>query len=579
MALEREPGWFGHGDAAFFGWRHHAPAAARRGIAAVICGPIGHEYTRAHRTLRHLADRLAMAGVPAIRFDYHGSGDSPGTDLDPARLARWQENIGEAIRAAKTLGGCERVCLVGVRIGATLAALVAEREPVDRLVLWNACVKGKRYLRELQAIAQSAAQVATDGDGALESAGFVMSAETGAALGEVDLLARVPRVRDGALVVGRDDAAEETALATHLGSLGIAVESIRVPGWSGMMAEHQFTVVPDAALDAIVRWVASAEAAATDMQGSAPAATLSLEDGVQERVCSFGEGGKLFGVLARKGSDPTVPAVLMFNAGSVHHVGPNRVYVTLARSLAAMGFACLRFDLEGIGDSVMRGPGRENHPYPPHATADARAAIEYLKRAHGFMRFIALGLCSGAHTAFQAGLCEAGLEIEELILINPLVYYYREGMSLEVVDTFSDAQAYKQSMRDPKRWLKLLRGDVNFRRLLEVAISHPKTIARSYIDAAVETLMPSRAPRLSQDLRRLMANDRRVTFMLSERDAAREILMSGAKRTVTRAVKAGKIRLEVISGADHTFSQSRPRSEMIRRLAGQLTRGGVAGGS
>jgi alpha-beta hydrolase superfamily lysophospholipase len=572
LAIERLPGWFGQGDAAFFGWQHHEPTAAPRGIAAVICAPIGHEYTRAHRTLRHLADRLAAAGVPAVRFDYHGVGDSPGTDLDPARLDRWLANIGEAIRSAKALGSCERVCLIGVRLGATLALMVSEANFVDRLVLWNPCIKGKRYLRELQAIAQTAARVAADGDGVLEAAGFVMSAETVAAIGEVDLLAVRPQVREKVLIVGRDDVSADAALSAHLSALGIATDSIAVPGWMGMMAEHQFTVVPDQALDAIVGWVAGDGAPVR--AGAEPAAaepSLQLEDGVAEEVCTFGDEGKLFGILSRKGRDAAMPVVLMFNAGSVHHVGTNRVYVTLARSLAAMGFACLRFDLEGIGDSVMRRPGRENHPYPAHAIADARAAIEYLK-ARGFTRFIALGLCSGAHTAFQAGLCEAGLEIEELVLINPLVYYYREGMSLEVIDNFSDAQAYKQSMRDPKRWLKLLRGDVNFRRLLQVAIAHPKTIARSYIDAAVETLMPSRAPRLSQDLRRLMAGDRRVTFLLSERDAAREILMTGAKRTVTRAVKAGKIRLEVIAGADHTFSQSRPRSEMIRRLSESLSR-------
>ena len=33
-------------------------------------------------------------------------------------------------------------------------------------------------------------------------------------------------------------------------------EQRRAPGWPGMMAEHQFTVVPDAALDLIVSWLA-----------------------------------------------------------------------------------------------------------------------------------------------------------------------------------------------------------------------------------------------------------------------------------------------------------------------------------
>src|SRR5205814_78101 len=121
-------------------------------------------------------------------------------------------------------------------------------------------------------------------------------------------------------------------------------------------------------------------------------------------ACRFGPDEHLFGLLTRRPDSGDAPAIMMFNAGSVHHVGPNRLYVTLARGLASLGFACLRFDLESLGDSVLREPGRENYPYPRTATRDARAALEFLRQRFGYRRFIVLGLCSGAHTAFHAGL-------------------------------------------------------------------------------------------------------------------------------------------------------------------------------
>ena len=296
-----------------------------------------------------------------------------------------------------------------------------------------------------------------------------------------------------------------------------------------------------------------------------------MPDGIEESTCRFGPGASLFGVLTRRRNDLAAPAIILFNAGAVHHVGPNRIYVTLARRLADLGFACLRFDLEGIGDSVLRSPGRENHPYPPTAADDARAAIDYLKGEHGCTRFIALGLCSGAHTAFHCALAWEQEAIDEVILINPLTFYFREGMSLATVNDFADAQAYRRSMRDPSRWLKLLRGDVNFRRLLEVALSHPRTLARSYFDAACEALAPSRAPRLSQDLRRLFEMKRRVTMLVAEGDPGRDILMAGAKLTARRALRRGQMSLEMIPGGDHTFSQSIPRAELLRRLAAHLS--------
>ena len=142
LKVERRPLYFEQSRARgaegpIFGWYHSTPAALQSDCAAVICGPIGHEYTRAHRTMRHLADRLAEQGIPALRFDYHGVGDSPGGELDADRVAYWQASIRAAIREARALTGRERICLIGVRLGGMLAALVATETPVDLLVLWN----------------------------------------------------------------------------------------------------------------------------------------------------------------------------------------------------------------------------------------------------------------------------------------------------------------------------------------------------------------------------------------------------------------------------------------------------------
>src|SRR2546430_14798006 len=91
--IERRALHFGTAGEEIFGWYHVAGGPARRDIAAVVCSPIGHEYTRSHRTVRHLCDRLARQGIAALRFDYHGTGDSPGSELDPDRVVRWQRDI------------------------------------------------------------------------------------------------------------------------------------------------------------------------------------------------------------------------------------------------------------------------------------------------------------------------------------------------------------------------------------------------------------------------------------------------------------------------------------------------------
>src|SRR6185503_1733215 len=165
--MDRRPLYIGDGNGACFGWIHEDPQAAARDTVAVICAPGGYEYTRAHRTLRHLADRFARAGIPALRFDYHGTGNSAGDDFEPDRLATWIGNVAEAVASARKATGCDRVYLVGVRLGATLAALASRQVSVDDLVLWNPAVSGKGYVREMQAIAMSVEGAEQHADGLL----------------------------------------------------------------------------------------------------------------------------------------------------------------------------------------------------------------------------------------------------------------------------------------------------------------------------------------------------------------------------------------------------------------------------
>ena len=569
LAVRREAMYFSNpgaqpGDAPpVFGWYHDAPTAAPRDTVTVICPPVGYEYTRAHRSLRHLADRLARRGVPALRFDYDGIGDSPGSDLDPDRLGAWQDSIVAAIREAKKLSGRGRVCLIGVRLGASLAAMVARREPVDQLVLWNACVTGKPYLRELQAIAASAEDTTSAIDGALESGGFVMTAETRAAIQKIDLLSLDFSARR-VLVASREDMPQDKGLAARLQQRGLDIEHLSLPGWSGMMADHAFTVVPDETLERIAAWV---EAHSQAWWGHrAPERRIEKRaaiDGVEESLHRFGEEHRLFGVLSRNDTRTDRPLVILFNAGAVHHVGTNRAYVELARALAAAGVACLRMDLETLGDSVLDGTWRENYPYPRTAMRDVAAAFDFARRELGYERIIPAGLCSGAHMAFHAALDPAH-DLDEILLLNPLVFYWEEGMSLDTSTPFEDMEQYKKSARDPERWKKLLRGEVKMRRLFEVLKAHAIGKVKPYWDALHETLMPrSGGTRLSRDLRRIRKMKRRVTCFIGDRDQGLKILNAEARHAMKKGLASGRIVVHSIAGGDHTFSRYKPRRDMV----------------
>lgn len=577
-SISRRPMYLGSGEDALFAWHHHAPRAIARDCVAVLCAPIGPEYTRSHRTLRHLADRLAEAGIPALRFDYQGCGDSAGDEEAPDRIGAWRRSIAAAVWHARRVSGCSRVCLIGIRLGATLAALEAEEVGADLVVLWNPVVKGRAYTRELQAIANMAAEgSAAKADDGLESAGFRISAETLAALKEIDLTKTRFKPRARVLVAGRDDMSFDASLAAHLARSDVAHDVVTLSGWNGMMADHQWTVVPDSALAAIVEWIHAHSLARPALRPNPATPAEQLPMGaVQETLCRFGAERHLFGVLSEPASPQTGrPAVIMLNAGSIHRVGPSRLYVRLARELAQDGITSLRLDHEGIGDSVLRKPGVENEPYAESAYDDLAAALALLKE-HGYRRFVVMGLCSGAHTAFHAARQFEGEAIELAVLINPWYFYWKAGMVSDPnCAHFENMVLIQKSMGDSSRWKRLLRGEIDFARVKNKARTlaiHMGKKARAMAAEMREIVVPSAGTPLSRDLRTIFGHGRTVWLYESDGEPAGAVAQVEARRTYRRAIKEGRLVHERIAGGDHTFTQSAARAEVIRRLRESLKR-------
>jgi dienelactone hydrolase len=121
----------------------------------------------------------------------------------------------------------------------------------------------------------------------------------------------------------------------------------------------------------------------------------------KEKALLFGRARSLVAVLSEPPRDADTrgkPGIIFLNSGVLHRVGPNRMYIALARALAADGFAALRFDFSGIGDSE---PRRDAVTGDASTMEEARDAMEALTAARGVRRFILIGLCSGADNAFQ----------------------------------------------------------------------------------------------------------------------------------------------------------------------------------
>ena len=142
------PVFFGQ-DSRLYGC-YHLPADFYDSPTVLICQPTGHEYERCHRAMRQLDVQSARKGLSTLRFDYSSSGDSAG-DCEALGLSQMRLDIAEAIKSCCEKTGVQRLSLVGLRLGATLAAqLAASCSEIESLVLYAPVLDGNRLLADWQ---------------------------------------------------------------------------------------------------------------------------------------------------------------------------------------------------------------------------------------------------------------------------------------------------------------------------------------------------------------------------------------------------------------------------------------------
>lgn len=120
---------------------HFAAEGEFRGQAHVLCNAFGVEGENGRAYLSRFARCLAARGCSALRFDYPGFGDSDG-EFGEEDISSMCNSIDRSIEELKQRTGLPRVGLLGMRLGATLAALVSlRRSDIDSLVLWEPLVR------------------------------------------------------------------------------------------------------------------------------------------------------------------------------------------------------------------------------------------------------------------------------------------------------------------------------------------------------------------------------------------------------------------------------------------------------
>lgn len=282
---------------------------------------------------------------------------------------------------------------------------------------------------------------------------------------------------------------------------------------------------------------------------------------IREHAALFGANRGLVAVVTdgQRSAEPgTTPlGAIWLNAGVIHRVGPSRLHVRVARELASGGWIATRFDHSGVGDSPGR---RDGLSFSESAIAEVREVMDSLQHTHGIDRFVLLGLCSGAVTAFDTAAADA--RVVGAVMINPQGFDDNSEWNQYVLNRSRARRYWTESLLSPASWRNVLTGRTNYRQLIDVLWTRASTSRSS--EGVVGRVRSAMAARLQA----LLERRTRLLFLCSEGDDGIEYLNVILGQDI-RTVGAGPcLDVRILPSVDHSLTLLEGQRRVVDEIRG-----------
>lgn len=267
---------------------------------------------------------------------------------------------------------------------------------------------------------------------------------------------------------------------------------------------------------------------------------------MRERAVLFGRDLSLIGVLTKNErrdspgkQSPT--GVVILSAGLDHHVGPNRIYVKLARRLAEMGFVVFRFSFSGIGDS---GPRRDKRPADESMIDETQQAMNWLADQAGVERFVAVGLCNGAGAAFRIATLDR--RVRGAVLINP------PPPETSRDELMGRSYYWDRALFSTRSWKKLFLGKSAYREILRLTGLKLKNRLRP--DYAQNSANAEIIEELTRSFRFIQEQKTQMVIIGTDDVTGYNYLWEFMRKEYTALKNSGLLSRRTLNGTDHVVT-------------------------
>jgi exosortase A-associated hydrolase 1 len=262
-------------------------------------------------------------------------------------------------------------------------------------------------------------------------------------------------------------------------------------------------------------------------------------------------GDRLIGIATQPSKIQSI-GVLIIVGGPQYRSGSHRQFTLLARRLAQEGFASLRFDYRGMGDS--EGDMR----YFEAINDDIRSAIDAFQRTNPAVQKVALwGLCDAASAALYYAYTDP--RIIGQVLLNPWTHSQVSAAKARL------KHYYLTRLMQKSFWIKLLTGGI---KVSQSVGGLKQSAQQASITGEAANSAPT-DPRhgstgyIDRMLAGLISFKGRTQILLSGQDLVAQefIQLKKSDKAWAKASAQARVQQVSIEKANHTFSSAVWRAE------------------